>query len=53
VYEEEFYMSGVEKTLRYIKYSNKKENKERSQILIVNTCLNIPLKTLYKIIKAR
>ena len=53
VYEEEFCMSGVKQPLRYIKYSKKKENKERSQILIVTTCLNMPSKTLYKIIKAR
>lgn len=53
VYDEEFYMNGVEQPLRYIKYANKKENKERSQILIITTCLNMSLKTLYKIIKAR
>ena len=53
VYEETFHMSGVERPLRYVKYTRKKENKDRSQMLIVTTSLNMPLKTLYKIIKAR
>ena len=53
VYEETFFMSGVEQPLRYVKYAKKKDDKDRSQILIVTTCLDMPLKTLYKIIKAR
>ena len=53
VYEETFYMTGVEQPLRYVKFAKKKEQKDRSQILIVTTCLDIPLKRLYKIIKAR
>jgi predicted transposase YbfD/YdcC len=53
VYEETFYMGGVEQPSRYVKFAKKKEQKDRSQILIVTTCLDIPLKTLYKIIKAR
>jgi hypothetical protein len=53
VYEETFHMSGVEQPLRYIKYAKKKDQKDRTQILIVTTCLDLPLKTLHKIIKAR
>jgi len=53
VYEEVFYMGGVEQPLRYVKFAKKKEQKDRSQILIVTTCLDMPLKTLYRIIKAR
>ena len=53
VYEENFFMNGVERPLRYVKYAKKKDDKDRSQILIVTTCLEMPLKTLYKIIKAR
>jgi len=53
VYEETFFMSGVEQPLRYVKYAKKKDDKDRSQILIVTTCLDMPLKTLHKIIKAR
>ncbi len=46
-------MSGVELPLRYVKYAKKKSQKDRSQILIVTTCLDMPLKTLHKINKAR
>lgn len=53
VYEELFYMSGVDKNLRYVKYAKQKSTKERSQIMIITTCLNISLKSLYKMIKAR
>ena len=53
VYEEMFYMTGVEQPLRHVKFAKKKDDKDRSQILIVTTCLDISLKTLYKIIKAR
>ena len=43
----------MEQPLRYIKYAKRKSRTERSQILIVTTCLNMALETLYKIIKAR
>ena len=46
-------MTGVDKPLRFIKYAKKKKTKERSQIMITTTCLDLTLKTLYKIIKAR
>lgn len=53
VYEETFYMSGVEQPLRYVKYAKKKDQKDRTQNLIVITCLDLLLKTVHKIIKAR
>ena len=53
IYESEFYMTGIDQPLRYIKYAKKENTKERLQILIVTTCLEISLKTLYKIMKAR
>ena len=37
-------MSGVEQPSRYVKYAKKKDDKDRSQILIVTTCLDMPLK---------
>jgi len=59
IYEGNFNMNGVEQPLRYVKYAkskseNKSKNKtERSQMLIITTCVNMSLETLYKIIKAR
>jgi len=42
VYEETFYMGDVEQPLRYVKFAKKKDDKDRSQILIVSTCLDTP-----------
>jgi predicted transposase YbfD/YdcC len=53
VSEEIFYMKGVDKPLRYVKFTKRKSGLEYSQILIVTTCTEMKLKTLYKIIKAR
>jgi predicted transposase YbfD/YdcC len=53
VSEEKFYMKGVDKPLRYVKFTKRKSGLEYSQILIVTTCTEMNLKTLYKIIKAR
>jgi predicted transposase YbfD/YdcC len=53
VYETEFHMDNVEKPLRYVKFSMKYSNKKRSQIMIVTTLLELDLKTLFKIIRAR
>lgn len=39
--------------MRFVKYAKKKKNKERSQIKIITTCLNMSLKTSCRIIKAR
>ena len=52
-YESEFYMDGVDSPLRYVKFAKKKSNGERSQVLIVTSALNMNLKTIYKIMKAR
>ena len=52
-YESEFYMDGVEVPLRYVKFAKRKRNGERSQVLIVTTALDMNVKTLYRIMKAR
>ena len=46
-------MPGVEQPLRYIKFAKKHRNGDRSQVLIVTTAMDMPVKTLYKIMKAR
>ena len=46
-------MDKVEEQLRFVKYTMKCPNKKRSQIMIVTTCMNMSLKTLFKIIRAR
>lgn len=53
VYESEFTMDKVLGLLRFVKYTMKYPNKKRSQIMIVTTCMNMDLKTLFKIIRAR
>lgn len=52
-YESVFYMDGVERLLRYVKFAKKKSNGERSQVLIVTTALDMSVRTVYKIMKAR
>lgn len=53
VYESVFTMDKVLEPLRFVKYAMKYPNKKRSQIMIVTTCMNMELKTLFKIIRAR
>ncbi len=53
VYESMFLMENVEQPLRFIKFAMKYPEKKCSQIMIVTTCIDMSLKTLYKIIKAR
>ena len=53
VYESEFTMDKVLKPLRFVKYAMKYPNKKRSQIMIVTTCINVDIKTLFRIIRAR
>ena len=53
VYESVFTMDKVLEPLRFVKYTMKYPNKKRSQIMIVTTCMNMTLKTLFKIIRAR
>ena len=51
--ESVFTMDKVLEPLRFVKYAMKYPNKKRSQIMIVTTCMNMKLKTLFKIIRAR
>ncbi|SPF40071.1 Spermidine/putrescine-binding periplasmic protein (modular protein) [Candidatus Desulfosporosinus infrequens] len=53
VYESTFTMDNVEQPLRFVKFAIKHKDKKRTQIMIVTTCLDMALKTLYKIIRAR
>ena len=53
VYESTFTMDNVEQPLRFVKFALKHKNKKRTQIMIVTTCMNMALKTLFKIIRAR
>ena len=52
-YESLFYMDGVERRLRYIKFRKKYRNGDRSQVLIVTTSMILSVKTIYRIMKAR
>ena len=53
VYESLFNLKGVEQKLRYVKYAITNTNRKRNQILIITSCLELSLKTIYKMIKAR
>jgi len=53
VYQSTFTMDNVEQPLRFVKFAIKHKNKLRSQIMIITTCMDIALKTLFKIIRAR
>ena len=53
VYESTFTMDNVEQPLRFVKFAMKHKNKQRTQIMIVTTCMDMTLKTLFKIIRAR
>ncbi|WP_258880800.1 transposase [Clostridium estertheticum] len=46
-------MDNVDKPLRYVKFTKKKNDKKYSQVLLITTSFEIPLKVLYKIISAR
>jgi hypothetical protein len=46
-------MNNVENPLRFIKFLMKNPDGKRVQIIIVTTCLDMSLKTLFKIIRAR
>jgi len=45
-------MDNVEEQLRFVKFALKHKNKKRIQIMIVTTCMDMALKTLFKIIRA-
>jgi predicted transposase YbfD/YdcC len=53
VYESTFTMDNVEQPLRFVKFTIKHKDKKRTQIMLVTTCMDMPLKTLFKIIRAR
>ncbi|TGE33194.1 transposase [Desulfosporosinus sp. Sb-LF] len=53
VYESTFTMDNVEQPLRFMKFAMKHKNKKRTQIMTVTTCMDMTLKTLFKIIRAR
>jgi hypothetical protein len=53
IYEDTFIMDKVAEPLRFVKYMMKYPNKKRSQIMIVTTCMDMELNTLFKIIRAR
>lgn len=46
-------MDKVLNPLRFVKYAMKYPNKKRSQIIIITTCMDMELETLFKIIRAR
>ena len=46
-------MNDVDQPLRFVKFAIKHPDKRRSQIMIVTTCMEMKLRTLYKMIKAR
>jgi len=53
VYESTFSMDNVKQPLRFVKFALKHKNKLRTQIMIVTTCMDMALKTMFKIIRAR
>ena len=53
VFETEFNMPNVEQGLRFVKFAMKHLDEVRTQIMIVTTCMDMSLKTLFKIIRAR
>jgi len=53
VYESTFKMDNVEQPLRFAKFAMKHKNGKRSQIMIVTSCMEMSLKTLFKMIRAR
>jgi len=46
-------MDNVDQSLRFVKFAMKYKDKKRTQIMIVTTCMDMTLKTLLKIIRAR
>ena len=53
IYESTFTMDNVLQPLRFVKFTMKYLNKKQSQIMIVTTLMGMPLKILFKIIRAR
>ncbi|TGE31290.1 spermidine/putrescine ABC transporter substrate-binding protein [Desulfosporosinus sp. Sb-LF] len=53
VYQSTFTMDNVEQPLNFVKFAIKHKKKQRTQIMIVTTCMDMALKTSFKIIRAR
>ena len=56
VYESFFYMNDMDEPIRYIKYAKEKKDGDktkRTQMLIITTCMDMKLESLYRIIRAR
>lgn len=56
VYESTFYMNDMDQPIRCIKYTKERKvgtETKRTQMLIITTCMDIKLETLYRIIRAR
>ncbi|WP_407312451.1 transposase [Desulfosporosinus sp. SB140] len=53
VYESTFTMDNVDQPLRYVKFAIKHTNQQRTQIMMVTTSMDMAVKTLFKIIRAR
>ena len=53
VYESTFMMDKVDRPLRFVKFEMKRLNGRYNQILIVTSCMNIALETLFKMIRGR
>jgi len=56
VYESTFYMNDMEDPIRYIKYAKEKKvdgEIKHTQMLIITTCMDMKLESLYRIIRAR
>ncbi len=53
VYEGFFRMHNVEKELRFVKFRMKSNDKKYTQIMIVTTCMDMKLETIFRIIRGR
>ena len=53
VFESTFMMDNVNRPLRFVKFQMKRLNGRYNQILIVTSCMNIKLETLFKMIRGR
>ena len=53
IFESTFIMDKVDRPLRFVKFEIKRMNGQYSQILIVTSCMNMKLETLFKMIRGR
>jgi len=53
VFESEFNMPNVEQPLRFVKFAIKHLGEERTQIMLVTSCMEMKHRTLFKIMRAR